>query len=110
VSLCRLPCKDHLHGFWDGVLGNTLDAKEARALATRLAPADPGLVAVTDETRWIDEGVQLARRDVYRAPVGVGGGPYTLDEPYRRRAREIAGQRVALAGARLGRLINDALR
>jgi hypothetical protein len=110
VALCREPCRDHLHGFWDGVLGNGLDPGQARAQAAVLPAPDPALAAVGDENRWVEEGVQLAKQHVYRAPVGPGAGPYTLDDAYARNARAVAAQRVALAGARLARLINEALR
>jgi hypothetical protein len=110
VMLCRLPCKDHLHGFWDSVLGNSGDPQEARAQALRLPAPEAAPAAITDEQRWVDEGVALAKEHVYRAPVGAGEGPYTLDEAYQRNARQVAAARVALAGARLATLINGALR
>jgi hypothetical protein len=40
----------------------------------------------------------------------VGGGPFTLSSAYKARALSIAKARVALAGARLARLLNTALR
>jgi hypothetical protein len=45
-----------------------------------------------------------------RDPIGVGAGPFTVDAEYRKQARAVAAERVALAGARLANLLNSALK
>jgi hypothetical protein len=43
-------------------------------------------------------------------PIGVGAGPFTVDAEYRKNARAVAAERVALAGARLANMLNSALK
>jgi hypothetical protein len=52
----------------------------------------------------------LAKSSVYVDPIGVGPDPFTVDTRYVRQALEIAAKRVALAGARLANLLNEALK
>jgi hypothetical protein len=51
-----------------------------------------------------------AEASVHIAPIGVGAGPFTVAAEYRKQARAVAAERVALAGALLANLLNDALR
>src|SRR5262249_42691284 len=99
-----------LHGFWDGVVGEGDDVARASEAARALPEPDAALAAVGDEMAWIRESFQLAKEKVYVGPVGVGAGPFTLDDAYMKEAKRIANERVALAGARLANLINHALR
>jgi hypothetical protein len=101
---------DHLHGFWDRALGESGDPGKARSDARALPAAPADLAGVTDEAQWVGEGFELAKRWVYRPPVGPGPGPFQLDAAYTSDARKVGEQRLALAGARLARLLNDALR
>lgn len=102
--------RDHLHGFWDRALGDAPDLASARAQAHQLPTPPAALIAVADESAWVAEGVEAARRWVYRPPVAAGPGPFVLDERYVRDARALAAERIALAGARLARLLDQALR
>jgi hypothetical protein len=63
-----------------------------------------------DEKEWVAEGFQAAQQVVYAPPVGPGDGPYTLSLEYKKKAGKLAKQRVALAGARLAKLLNDELK
>jgi len=99
-----------LHGFWDGVVGEGDDVARATAAARALPEPDTALAAVGNEMVWIRESFQLAKDKVYAGPVGIGAGPFTLDNAYMSEAKRIANERVALAGARLANLINHALR
>jgi hypothetical protein len=111
VALCVAPCRDELHAFWDDALGRSESAASAIELAATLPAAPAGLAKITKVATWIDESVASAKADVYVAPVGAAGrGPYTLDDGYAAHAREIAAQRIALAGARLAHLIRVALK
>jgi hypothetical protein len=65
---------------------------------------------VKDEEVWIAESLQAAKASVYIEPIGIGAGPFTVDAEYRRQARAVAAERVALAGARLANLLNSALK
>ena len=109
VALCKRPCKDELHGFWDDVLGKSEKPADAIAAARRIASADPGLAGILDESTWIQESFHLARTAVYVKPIGIGPGPFTLDQRYRSAAQAVAEKRVALAGARLAGILKAAL-
>jgi hypothetical protein len=102
--------KDHLHAYWDRALGESGDLGKARSDARELPAAPADLAAVTDESRWVSEGFDLAKKWVYRGPVKAGPGPFVLDQAYARDARAVSAQRMALAGVRLARLLNDALK
>jgi hypothetical protein len=101
--------KDHLHGFWDRAGGDSGAWQDAVAQAKAL-PSAPAASISVDEHAWIDEGFAAARRWVYVGPVKAGPGPFTLDAAYLRQAQEIARERLALAGARLARLLAEALK
>jgi hypothetical protein len=99
-----------LHKFWDDLLGTAnADRDAAMAAAQDLPPPPARLAKVRDEAVWIDEGVEVAKTHAYRAPIGVGEGPFTLDAAYAHAAKAVARKRAALAGARLARVLTDAL-
>ena len=110
VALCAHPCKNELHAFWDEALGTSLKPTDAVKKAAKMKSADAQLASIRDEATWIDESFHAAQDAVYVSPVGVGAGPFTLDATYKTAARELAAKRVALAGARLANLLNDALK
>jgi S1/P1 Nuclease len=104
-------CAAHeLHGFWDGVVGDSDDPKKAISAARGLPAANASLVAITDENAWINESFEAAKASVYVAPIPVDGPAPTLTARYKANALRLAKQRIALAGARLAKLLNDALR
>lgn len=99
-----------LHALWDDLLG-TADDDPAAAIAAAhdLTPPAVALAKVTDEAVWIDESFEAAKTHAYKPPIGVGEGPFTVNDAYTKAARALARKRVALAGARLARLLTDAL-
>ena len=110
---CSPPCGDpkELHAFWDDLLGSDkAPASEAIAAADDLAAADFGKAAEADEKAWIKESFELAEKSVYAGPVGDGKGPFTLTENYQKQSLDIAKKQIALAGARLANLLNQALK
>jgi hypothetical protein len=58
---------------------------------------------------WTKEGLDLAQSAVYVTPIGVGDGPFTVTPAYQAAAYKLGKERIALAGARLGNLLNEAL-
>jgi hypothetical protein len=107
---CGSGCSaQELHAFWDGVLGNSEDPQVAINAARKLPPASAQLTSISDNKAWAAESLKIAKASVYKSPVGVGGGPFTLSSSYNARALSIAKARVALAGARLARMLNTAL-
>jgi hypothetical protein len=113
VLVCASPCNtttQKLHAFWDDALGSERDVGTAVTFAKSLPPADAQLAAVLDEGEWVREGLALAKSNVYRPPIGSGGGPFTLTASYRNATFNLAAKRVALAGARLADVLNAELR
>lgn len=110
-NLVKLDCaKCELHFFWDDLLGTQNDLKTVVKGARKLPKAKASLVAKMDEKAWVAEGFKEAQQTVYAPPVGPGNGPYTLTLQYKKAAGKLAKQRVALAGARLAKLLNDELK
>ncbi len=99
-----------LHGFWDGLLGQTDDPQIAIQVGQGLPSAPAAAANNINTAAWINEGFGLARSRVYRFPIGPKAGPYTLNTDYRNQARDVARLRVAIAGARLAKILNSELR
>jgi hypothetical protein len=110
VKLCSPPCKDNLHSFWDGLPGESEFPVDAIKAAKLLAPANNALAAKLTTRVWINESFGLAKKFAYVTPIGLGAGPFTMTPAYEKTARQIANQRVALAGARLGKILNKELK
>jgi hypothetical protein len=111
-----VPClsASELHGFWDELLGpnETTPAKVTAAAAT-LPKADPSDASISDEKAWIQESFQIAKSDVYKSPVvdePSKGNLSSISQDYESNAKNIAHQRIALAGARLANLLNEAFK
>ena len=103
---------DNLHSFWDDVpgSGDTGDFLKAAKYARTLASAPSAAASETNEAVWVQQCNALAISAVYVDPVGDGKGPYTLTDTYKTAAATVARGQVALAGARLARLLNDNLK
>ena len=108
VKLNEVP--GNLHSFWDDVLGDSEAPSIALGALADLPDAPASAAADLDVDHWIDESFNAAKQTVYRAPIGAGAGPFTLTQPYEDDARELAEQRVALAGARLAKILNEELK
>jgi hypothetical protein len=109
VTVCSPQC-GRLHAFWDGLLGTTANPSAAIQVGQSLPPANAMQAANLNVRDWVEDGRRLSRSEVYRLPVGPGAGPFNLTPQYRNAARLLARQRVALAGARLARILNNELR
>jgi hypothetical protein len=115
VNVCDPQCGGRLHGFWDGLLGpdasDTLTLSNAITTGNGLPQANATAAANPDASKWIDESFQLAKTKVYKnPPIGPGEGPFHITSSYKTAARNLAKQRVALAGARLARILNKELK
>jgi S1/P1 Nuclease len=110
VALCQRPCRNELHAFWDDIPGTEKNPMVAIRRAAHLPGVDARVGAIDDERQWIRESFLIAQNSVYIRPIGDGPGPYFIDGPYREIAHRVAGDRLALAGARLARVLNEALR
>lgn len=109
VTVCAPQC-GRLHAFWDGLLGTTANPNVAMQVGQSLPQANAVLAANLNVSEWIEDGRRVANSNVYRLPVGAGAGPFNLTTQYRNAASLLARQRVALAGARLARILNNELR
>jgi hypothetical protein len=100
-----------LHAFWDDLLGpNKAEPATVVSAAAELPKADESLASITDEKAWIEESFKIAKNDVYKSPIGLTKEPSTITQAYKDNAERIAKQRIALAGARLAKLLNDAFK
>jgi hypothetical protein len=102
----------NLHALWDDALGITFTPTYVDSLVSTLlkrAPKQPGSL---DPEVWVNEGLEIAKRDVYS--FGNRGGtkadPLRLNETYMLRMREIAISRAAVGGIRLAAVLNERLR
>jgi hypothetical protein len=111
-----------LHAFWDDLPGEGQPAAvlpDAVTFASELSAATDAEVAVTDADDWAAESLALAKSDAYHAPIGKGLHPagsnssssgYLISTTYYDTAMQDAKVRVALAGARLAKLLNENLK
>jgi hypothetical protein len=107
-------CKDELHAYWDGLLGDDPTvaqvAKKGDALLKAGKPAGADNVAPSS---WIDESFALAKRDAYAPPISDDNHPGPSPRPgmkYEATATKVANLRVRLAGYRLAAILNNNLR
>jgi len=105
-----------LHAFWDDLPGEGDPAVAlpfAATFAKALCPAQAG-ADDTDPLNWAKESLTMAQQDAYSAPIGNGPTPanassYTITQAYYDTAMQDAKVRIALAGARLAKLLNENL-
>ena len=110
VKLCAPTCNSELHAFWDRILGTSSSVASAVTVGESLPAADATLAAKKDAADWITESFDAAKTTVYSAPISSGDGPFTMTAAYRTAAKDLARQRVALAGERLANLLNGELK
>lgn len=98
----------NLHRFWDDLPGPPwLRGNRLRNVAAALSATRPAAsVALGDVDIWLGESHRLAAAVVYPKT----GSPFTIDDAYRIRARTLADERIAVAGARLGIWLDRLLR
>jgi len=110
VTVCNPQCGTKLHAFWDGLLGSDPDLWSVIKIGQGLPAPNPQLAGNTNVDQWINESFSLAKSTVYQPPIGGGSGPFVISSTYRTNAVRLARERVALAGARLARILNTELK
>lgn len=108
VTFCTATaskCTSELHAFWDDILGTSKLVKSARTFALGLTPPAVSAADLADTQKWIDRNFELAKTKVYISPVKQGDGPYRATATYTTKAKNLAKQQVALAGARMAAII-----
>jgi hypothetical protein len=105
-----------LHAFWDDLPGEGEPAPAVPLAVTfaKALPAAQGDISDTDPDDWAKESLTIAEKDVYSAPIGkglapAGGSSYAITQAYYDTAMQDAKVRIALAGARLAKLLNENL-
>ncbi len=106
----------NLHAFWDDLPGESnAGLKAAVDFANGLAAANASDVLVTDPAAWAATSFNLAKTAGYVTPIGPGntpkaGGKFMMTDKYYATALADAKTQVALAGARLAKLLNEGLK
>lgn len=103
VPLEDNPLAKNLHTYWDKGAG-LLGARQYKGIqiekrALQIEQRWPCKILALDTTpaQWANESHTLAIQQVYKLPI---------DEHYQKNAQKIAEKRIALAGCRLGALLN----
>jgi hypothetical protein len=113
VYFCE-NCKDELHAYWDGLLGDSPTVNQVAQKGGGLLNA--GKPAGADEaapSSWVDESLKLAKDDAYAPPISDDNTPGPSarpDQNYASKATEVANLRVRLAGYRLAAILNNNLK
>jgi len=116
VFLCAKPCKDELHAYWDGLLGDAAMTEEIATFGNQLLVRKmPAKATETDPAKWVDESFALAKSSVYVAPISDDNDPSQTISPrpdakYGAIALRVAKDQVLLAGYRLAELLNTHLK
>ena len=107
----KLTSPANLHTFWDDVLsGGDAPSTALNAILT-LPNAPAGAVSDLNVDHWINESFDAARQTAYKSPpIGADAGPFTVTLAYKTAARNLAEKRIALAGARLAKILNEELK
>lgn len=106
-----------LHAFWDDLPGEGQPAPaipDAVSFAGKLPAPPASAVADIDPSDWATESLTLAKKDAYATPIGSGlhpssGSAYVITQAYYVQAMQDAKDRIALAGSRLAKLLNENL-
>jgi hypothetical protein len=115
-----------LHAFWDDLPGSC-PADTGLPVAVTFAKNLPLLldgaglpgadkVADADPADWAQDSLAVAMKDAYAKPIGVGLQPedgssgFLITQAYYDQAMLDAKDRIALAGARLAKLLNENLK
>lgn len=106
---CPFGPPAELHAFMDDIEGSGYATAPVLAAAAKLAKAPKAAAAVVDVDAWIGEGLDAAKTKVYVSPIDAGDGPFTVTPAYQAAMADLGKKRIALAGARLAKLLNDAL-
>jgi hypothetical protein len=105
----------NLHSLWDGSATRDRDTSdayvskyEADAIAAHPAPSK----IEKNPKKWIEQGYQLSRTEVYTFGLETGSRekPISLPDSYVENAKRVAQAQIATAGYRLAAVLNDRLR
>ncbi len=109
AQYCPFGPPGELHAFFDVIEGSGYAVAPVEAAAAKLPKPDVAAAANLDVSAWVQEGLKLAQTKVYVTPIGDGDGPFVITPAYQAAAYTLGQERMALAGARLANLLNQAL-
>lgn len=116
VAFCQAPCRDVLHAYWDGLLGDKPDMAAVVSMGDELLsrPKPPG-AGELNAAVWTSEAFALAKSVAYAPPISPDNDPSGAISPrpgdaYRAAALELARSQALLAGYRLAALLNANLK
>jgi hypothetical protein len=116
VAFCQKPCRDELHAYWDGLLGDKPSIAEvSQTSLLLLGQARPAGADNGDPHSWVNDSFGLAKVLVYVSPISDDNDPSVPISPrpevsYEAKALEVARSQVTLAGYRLAGLLNANLK
>jgi hypothetical protein len=100
----------NLHSVWDDSPGrDTSDAYVSKYATDTMAQYPAPAKNETNPKKWIAEGYQVARTEVYTFGLETGSRdhPITLPESYLENSKRVARAQIAKAGYRLAAVLND---
>jgi hypothetical protein len=100
----------NLHSYWDGLLGKTDEPVVASNAIASLPTPPTAAVNDLNVDHWVQESFAAAKRLAYAPPVGTATDDIVLNQTYKDNARAFARSQIALAGARLARILNTELK
>jgi hypothetical protein len=116
VAFCEKPCRDELHAYWDGLLGDRPSVNVAATVGNALLKREkPAGAKESDPSVWVQESFGLAKSAVYIPPISDDNDPAVKvsprpDGPYEENAKKVTQAQVLLAGYRLANLLNNDLK
>jgi len=114
VRFCEKPCRDELHAYWDGLLGDDLTIAQVRKKGDQLLKAGkPAAASDLSAKDWAQASFDLAKQYVYAPPIGDDSTAALSprpDDKYAAKAKSIAESQVRLAGYRLAALLEANLK
>lgn len=109
-STSNVKCTgEELHAFWDGAIGGSKSSVKSAEYATNeLTAAQPGSM---ETSKWISDSFELSKSSVYVSPIKASGrGPSKTTQRYATDAESLSKEQIALAAARLAKILNEELK
>lgn len=116
VPFCEKPCKDELHAYWDGLLGDKPSIADVSNTGNDLlARGRPAGADDADPSSWVQNSFELAKTKAYMSPISDDNDPSVTVSPrpdaaYQTTALGAARSQAMLAGYRLAALLNANLK
>lgn len=114
VYFCERPCKDELHAYWDGLLGDDLTIDQVKKAGDMLLQSGrPAGASDGSPGDWASASFDLAKQYAYAAPISDDSSNALSPRPdarYQADAMSVAQSQATLAGYRLAALLETNLK